>query len=145
MARLAAAYIEEVRAVDAAAAGRLVPIDATGAGVHISLSRPFALRLHQIEPFVESLRARLRLRARCVRPRARARELPAPGTVFVCRMGITLYGGKVFVNDDRSRTFLAATVRAGADMVSACVRGHPDGRCMPLRNVCWGGGARWQP
>jgi hypothetical protein len=48
--------------------------------------------------------------------------------VYVCvcvsiSFGITLYGTRVLVNDERTRTFLAATVRAGADRVGrACTR-----------------------
>ena len=66
---------------------------------HLSLSRPFTLRAHQIAPFVDALRAAL-VAAGCAVPLRIALGGEAPSLA-------------VLVNDERTRTFIA--LRLGGD------------------------------
>lgn len=84
-------------------AAALVPLDAGSdlSGIHLSLSRPFALRYAQITPFVLELRAALKWRRRFV---------------------LSLAGATVLVNDERTRSFLALQVADGAHDVRATLQ-----------------------
>ena len=75
---------------------------------HISLSRPFALRAHQIAPFVDALRAALAA-AGCAAPLHIALGGEAPSFA-------------VLVNDERTRTFIALRL-GGAGARDRAARG----------------------
>ena len=62
--------------------------------MHISLSRTFAVRRHQIEPLVAALAERLRA---------------------VPRFPAALCGGRIYANDERTRTFAGLRVCAGQE------------------------------
>jgi 2'-5' RNA ligase len=67
-----------------------IPVDE----LHVSLSRTFAVRRHHIEPLVALLTDRLRATP---------------------RFTISLRGGRLYANDDNTRTFAGLRVRTGHD------------------------------
>ena len=98
-----AADVAAAAAVVAAAAGVAVSedvtFDARRLPPHVSLSRAFALRRHQVEPYVRALAAALRRAAPF-----RVRLAAAPS---------------LFVNEARSRSFIALGLESGAPGVRA--------------------------
>ena len=80
--------------------------------MHQSLSRPFALRQMQITPFAESLRDVCSEKAYCACNLLMLQH--AYGNSFY----LELDGWQYFVNDERTRSFFALTVKAGKPQVS---------------------------
>ncbi|KAG5191950.1 hypothetical protein JKP88DRAFT_347404 [Tribonema minus] len=70
-------------------------------GVHLSLSRPFALRAHQLEPFA-----------------ARLRRAAAGARAFRCEVSGAY---EVLVNDDRTRSFVCLKVVGGCAPILALI------------------------
>mmetsp|Transcript_54547 Transcript_54547/g.111287 ORF Transcript_54547/g.111287 Transcript_54547/m.111287 type:complete len:256 (-) Transcript_54547:53-820(-) len=68
---------------------------------HLSLSRTFALRRHQIEPLVQHLKSQLR-------------TLPC--------FEVELAGADVLANDDRTRSFVGLKLKAGTEKMRGLVR-----------------------
>jgi hypothetical protein len=101
----------------------VVPSD-DGWSPHLSLSRPFVLRKHHIDPFVEALRAKLS----CVRGYVMGAAgghldaclvMTCVSSACVCRFPLGLSDTYVFTNEDSTATFVGSAVDAG----SAQVRG----------------------
>jgi len=69
---------------------------------HISLSRTFAVRRHQIEPMVQQLRMELRSQP---------------------EFGGRLEGVGLYTNDERTRSFVGLRVSSGQEKISSLVRG----------------------